>query len=405
MTQENLRLRFGWIIEQTGSIIGRQVANRFCRLILITLVFISIIPFQIARAEIPNPGIYIGDFTYYPYGASYSEINGITGILLSGDGSAIITSFPTPSNDAFAPISSSVVKNVSIDADGNFEHVWDFICYVGQLKKDAVSGDYNAWTGDPDPELACSGADWGDFFGSRMSNVGGLTDGGGFYEGTVSGKVTFQGEPWADISGDVAVMLSGDGTAFIVVDACALHGPTCTIVDDGGVTKIADDGTISAVLYSGTVLSGFLDPSEIGTPGCCSAQGTFYAESSNYVSSGTWSVIRKISLPKNIPPVAVPDQYSTKLNQVLIVSVPGVLINDNDNNGDRIEAILMNQPSHGIIAFQPDGSFSYKPNGGFRGTDKFTYQTTDGLLKSEPVLVNILVGRTAFPWLYLLLGD
>jgi hypothetical protein len=112
-------------------------------------------------------------------------------------------------------------------------------------------------------------------------------------------------------------MLSGDGTAFIAVDACAIHGPVCTVVDDGGVIEVAEDGTITAVLVSGSALLGFLDPSEINTPDCCSAEGTFFRAIGEYLGSGTWSVERKIPLPENGVPIVAPSWLPSLLPLLL----------------------------------------------------------------------------------------
>ena len=62
-----------------------------------------------------------------------------------------------------------------------------------------------------------------------------------------------------------------------------------------------------------------------------------------------------------------------------IPSSAGVLINDTDEDGDAITAVLVNGPIFASsFTLNPNGSFDYTPNAGFNGTDSFTYQASDG---------------------------
>ena len=54
----------------------------------------------------------------------------------------------------------------------------------------------------------------------------------------------------------------------------------------------------------------------------------------------------------------------------------GVLGNDIDADFDVLTATLLTGPAHGVLAFNPDGSFTYTPNANFFGTDSFTYNAT-----------------------------
>src|SRR5206468_2300422 len=77
-------------------------------------------------------------------------------------------------------------------------------------------------------------------------------------------------------------------------------------------------------------------------------------------------------------PVALNDSYSTAEDTTLTVVVPGVLANDTDVDGDTLNAVLVSQPTHGSLALNSNGSFSYVPAANYNGTDSFTYQTNDG---------------------------
>src|SRR6185503_20251982 len=62
----------------------------------------------------------------------------------------------------------------------------------------------------------------------------------------------------------------------------------------------------------------------------------------------------------------------------LTVAAPGVLANDTDAEGDPLRAVLWVQPSHGTVALNPDGSFTYTPAAYYRGGVQFLYRAHDG---------------------------
>ncbi len=96
--------------------------------------------------------------------------------------------------------------------------------------------------------------------------------------------------------------------------------------------------------------------------------------------------------PTNRPPVAVDDLYSVPEDLTLIVDAPGVLANDSDPDEDELIAILVSQPSHGILTFYPNGAFTYQATSpDWNGTDTFTYKANDGLLDSNVATVTITV--------------
>jgi VCBS repeat-containing protein len=91
----------------------------------------------------------------------------------------------------------------------------------------------------------------------------------------------------------------------------------------------------------------------------------------------------------NTPPVAKNDPdngtYSTNQDTPLNVVTPGVLgngvlANDTDVDSASLTAVrdvLDVGPSHGTLALNANGSFTYTPNAGFAGTDSFTYKAKD----------------------------
>ncbi len=94
----------------------------------------------------------------------------------------------------------------------------------------------------------------------------------------------------------------------------------------------------------------------------------------------------------NAAPVTVNDTYSTNGDENLIVpAVSGVLGNDSDVDSDPLTAVSKSDPSHGTVALNSDGSFTYSPAAGYHGADSFTYAASDGTLESGIATVNITV--------------
>jgi len=76
----------------------------------------------------------------------------------------------------------------------------------------------------------------------------------------------------------------------------------------------------------------------------------------------------------NYPPQATDDYYEADENTELVVPAPGVLENDTDDDPlDTLIADLLDEPEHGLVVLNKDGSFSYTPDEDFLGEDSFTY--------------------------------
>jgi bacillopeptidase F len=93
----------------------------------------------------------------------------------------------------------------------------------------------------------------------------------------------------------------------------------------------------------------------------------------------------------NQAPLASGNAYSMLAGTTLGVAAPGVLGNDSDADGDGLTATLASGTANGSLVLNGDGSFSYTPNGGFAGTDSFSYRAFDGALASNVATVAITV--------------
>ncbi len=112
-----------------------------------------------------------------------------------------------------------------------------------------------------------------------------------------------------------------------------------------------------------------------------------------YNSKGAYnSATMTLTGVPNVPPVATNDFYSVDENTILTVSSSnGVLKNDTSANGYSLTAIKVSDPANGTLTLNADGSFIYKPNTNFHGTDSFTYKAYDGKAYSNIATATITV--------------
>ncbi|HZY83997.1 MAG TPA: Ig-like domain-containing protein, partial [Gemmataceae bacterium] len=132
-----------------------------------------------------------------------------------------------------------------------------------------------------------------------------------------------------------------------------------------------------------------------------SANGSFtYTPATDYtgadsftyqaVAGGALSNVATASLNVTAP-VAVNKSYSTPEEKALSVAAPGVLANDTDAGGFSLTAVLVSGPSHGTLALNADGSFTYTPARAYTGSDSFTYKDSGGGTTSNVATVSLTV--------------
>ncbi|QEH32027.1 hypothetical protein OJF2_04960 [Aquisphaera giovannonii] len=163
---------------------------------------------------------------------------------------------------------------------------------------------------------------------------------------------------------------------------------------------------LSAVLVSGPshgTLSLNSDGSFTYTPaaGYFGSDGFTYRATASGGSLVSNTATVSISVARvDLPPVANGDSYAVNQNGTLsVLSGTGVLANDTQNNGLPLSATLVTPPSHGTLALNADGSFTYTPAAGYVGQDTFTYRATasGGSLSSSPASVTVTVVQAAMP--------
>ena len=90
-------------------------------------------------------------------------------------------------------------------------------------------------------------------------------------------------------------------------------------------------------------------------------------------------------------PIAENDAYSVDEDEILVVSAPGVLANDEDADSTVFTLEVISDPTSGTADLNDDGSFTYTPNANFFGSDSFTYSVADddGATDTATVIITI----------------
>jgi gliding motility-associated-like protein len=89
--------------------------------------------------------------------------------------------------------------------------------------------------------------------------------------------------------------------------------------------------------------------------------------------------------------VAAADSYEVNEDEVLAVDAPGVLVNDGNVVTAGLQAVLVENASHGSLVLNANGSFVYTPDANFNGTEVFSYKVVEGEIASETVSVTVEV--------------
>lgn len=175
------------------------------------------------------------------------------------------------------------------------------------------------------------------------------------------------------------------GATFTVTNA--LIGLLANDVDPDGDTQFT--AALEATSTNATVV---LNPDGTFTytpnPGFSAPDVFFYRVNDGIESSEVGRV--KIG---NTPPVGVndPNYFVSSGATLNLPSAQGVLTNDYDLEGDTLTADLVSSTTHGSLALQANGGFTYTPAPGYLGSDSFTYRVFDGVTNSTLVTVTISI--------------
>jgi uncharacterized repeat protein (TIGR01451 family) len=157
-----------------------------------------------------------------------------------------------------------------------------------------------------------------------------------------------------------------------------------------------DDGQPLTAVLDAPPAQGILDlkpdGSFIYTP-APNAEGSFsfsYHATDAVANSNQATVTLEVT-GENDAPAAKADKYDTPEDQVLRVGAPGILGNDDDPDGDALQALLASPPPEGTLALAPDGGFVYTPTKNYHGVVSFGYRASDNLADSNLATVTLQV--------------
>lgn len=153
--------------------------------------------------------------------------------------------------------------------------------------------------------------------------------------------------------------------------------------------------TLSAILLNGPadgVVALNADGSYTYTPaaGFSGTDSFTFKANDGTLDSNTATVTLHVT-PAAVAPTAADQSYSLAENQVLAIGQPGLFLGSQNPSGGTLTAMVVNQPTHGSVTVNADGSFTYTPAQYFFGTDTFTYYLQSNSLNGNVATVTINV--------------
>jgi VCBS repeat-containing protein len=99
-----------------------------------------------------------------------------------------------------------------------------------------------------------------------------------------------------------------------------------------------------------------------------------------------------VNILMNTGPDATADAYWVDEDGTLTkTQANGVTSNDIDIDDEDLTVIKVSDVSHGDLALNADGSFTYVPDANYHGTDSFSYKVYDGYVYSNIVVVSLTI--------------
>ena len=183
-----------------------------------------------------------------------------------------------------------------------------------------------------------------------------------------------------------------DNDSYTIGEDGVLNVPAATGVLNGDTDVDNTAAQLHAVLGTGPG-HGTLALNENGsftyTPAAnYNGPDSFTYRTSDGTSNSAPATVNITVTPVNDAPVANDDTATTVEDTPVTINV---LANDNDAENSPLTTVLASQPTNGTVILNPNKTYTYTPNGGFSGTDSFTYKANDGTLDSTAATVTITV--------------
>jgi len=206
--------------------------------------------------------------------------------------------------------------------------------------------------------------------------------------------------------GNAILIQDVDVAAGTVEVTLRVTGGAITLGDSTGLVFSAGDGAAdSTMTFAGTLadVNAALDTLAFDPAADYHGQASLEIHTNDQGHYGLGApataddVIAITILPINDAPVAGGDAYELTQSNTLSVTVPGVLANDGDVDGDGLRAVLVAGPAHGTLTLGMDGAFTYTPNPAFHGVDEFSYLPHDGSADGNSATVTLVVAPLPAP--------
>lgn len=208
--------------------------------------------------------------------------------------------------------------------------------------------------------------------------------------------------------------LSGDGRSPFVAKIVETAAPTPPIVANDSYTGYGGSSGLSIAIAAPGVLrndfssdGGRLTASVVNAPGRgtlqLDADGSFtYTPVRGYSGTDRFTYIASNSVGDSVPatvtlelvqPQAVNDRFERMAGSPTSYLFGNILQNDTHIIAGVATAVVNQPPRHGSLTLEPDGTFTYTPNQGYRGRDSFTYAIKYGSATSRPARVILIMRR------------
>jgi VCBS repeat-containing protein len=330
-----------------------------------------------------------GSFTYTPAG-DYNGSDSFTYQALDG---------PDGSNVATVTIDVTPVNDPPVANDDAITTAEDTPVPIAVLSNDTdVDGDQLSVQSVTDP---AHGTATNDGDGTVTYSPAADFHGAGSFDYTVS-----DGHGGTDV-GSVSVVVSA------VNDAPVANPDAYLTPHDKQLSVAAADG----VLFNDTDADGDglnavpgTDPAH-GALTLHSNGGFDYTPNNGFVGTDTFTYTAFDGTADSDPAtvtIQVTDQAPTVQGQVdeldedttlHVDSSDGLLkgASDADDDAGTLTSTVVDQPDHGTVDTQPDGSFDYTPDANYNGPDSFTFRASDGITSGPPATVDLTIDPVEDP--------
>jgi VCBS repeat-containing protein len=283
---------------------------------------------------------------------------------------------------------------------GQWVNDWS-VAGVTAVQKSDVTNDAAGWTAVKYTDLLASTLAGGDIYRGDLG-VSGQSAASSSVKQEIDGKEALRFN-LAEAAQSVSLHLSSfyandDGTGYAEGARVRLFDAAGKLVGESFVTASSATGDQQVVLGSDVAFSAI----EISA-GAQKADGSFvfgaYANADGSFGTAAYSsagathgsdlLVHSISFAL-ARPTAVADNYTLD-EDAKPATFASVLANDKDANGAPLTAVLVSGASHGTVALNADGTFTYQADAHYVGEDTFSYSASNGKDLSDATLVHLTV--------------